>query len=403
MGNHGNKIKKEDFAAILKSAIDSTDSSTYLKTGFRSCGLYPFHEDSMNLKRLIKQTQPITLTENADKIENSEAHLSYLESFIDNSVLCQFKECESFWNGDIEYKALFDVWSLIKNKEETSSNEIQNIEQNTSIDILSLENFDQVWLENLFNDCDDEALTLNFSTENPNRLDFDVNQNCEVTEPAEAAQCSTEQLKENSASEKCDEVLPVGVPGTSGLNIAQKPQSLDSLISPFKKAFFYMEECEMPKEKIRPKFKMPIVTSSEWVKFHKTKQQEKENLIKIKEEKRLQRLQKSTERKEKLKPKPKIKAKESKTKTDQNEIYGIGTHVIFIYELEYFPGKITDVKDNKFQISSMQMYIGGKWRWPEKPDIIWYDRAEILEIINSPEHTKRGMFIVPEIRKYQQK
>ncbi|KAF9405327.1 hypothetical protein HW555_013897 [Spodoptera exigua] len=47
-------------------------------------------------------------------------------------------------------------------------------------------------------------------------------------------------------------------------------------------------------------------------------------------------------------------------------------YVIVLYEGEYFPGKVENVNEKQYEVSTMTLSTGNSFRWPEKPDKIWY-------------------------------
>lgn len=77
-----------------------------------------------------------------------------------------------------------------------------------------------------------------------------------------------------------------------------------------------------------------------------------------------------------------------------------GCYVIIKYEGEYFPGKI-EKEGGLYEISTMVLSTGNTFRWPEKPDKIWYTTRDIVEIINPPvKHNYRGFFKIEEMEKF---
>lgn len=51
-----------------------------------------------------------------------------------------------------------------------------------------------------------------------------------------------------------------------------------------------------------------------------------------------------------------------------------GSYVIVIYEGEYFPGLIEYINNDRFKISTMTFSSGNTYKWPEKKDVLWYDK-----------------------------
>lgn len=76
--------------------------------------------------------------------------------------------------------------------------------------------------------------------------------------------------------------------------------------------------------------------------------------------------------------------------------------VVVLYEGEYFPGQVTEVKteDNYclYKIQCMSK-SGANWKWPDIPDEMFYQRSEILRKIDPTLVTpvsSRGVFKVNE-------
>jgi len=52
--NNEGQLRKEDFAPVLKTALDSLHYKRTLRKGFETCGLYPFSANAVNYKTLNK-------------------------------------------------------------------------------------------------------------------------------------------------------------------------------------------------------------------------------------------------------------------------------------------------------------------------------------------------------------
>lgn len=79
------------------------------------------------------------------------------------------------------------------------------------------------------------------------------------------------------------------------------------------------------------------------------------------------------------------------------ERLGKGDFVIFLYEGEQFPGKVTLVKEDECEISSMQK-SGQNWKWPNKVDVLFYSKKDIEKKIEPPNQLKRGVFEIQELK-----
>ena len=76
--------------------------------------------------------------------------------------------------------------------------------------------------------------------------------------------------------------------------------------------------------------------------------------------------------------------------------YSVGNFVKFVYEGEYFPGKIIFINDDDCMIKSMAR-SGFNWKWPQHKDIILYPFSNITKKIAPPVSKKREAFCVPEL------
>lgn len=75
----------------------------------------------------------------------------------------------------------------------------------------------------------------------------------------------------------------------------------------------------------------------------------------------------------------------------------VGCYVLVEYEAELFPGVITCIMDKWITVKAMEKCKGG-WRWPEKDDVIDYERDKVVRMINFPVPiNNRGTFRVPEL------
>lgn len=88
-----------------------------------------------------------------------------------------------------------------------------------------------------------------------------------------------------------------------------------------------------------------------------------------------------------------------------NEDIDIGNFVLFLYENEVYPGQVTQIKSEKnkksFEIKSLEKSGLYQWKWPLSDDILWYVAEDILEVISTPQPSKRGFFTIKEIMKYK--
>lgn len=86
----------------------------------------------------------------------------------------------------------------------------------------------------------------------------------------------------------------------------------------------------------------------------------------------------------------------SSTKVQKGEV-SAGDYVLVMYENHLYPGQVKEVADTTVLISAMEK-CGGNWKWPLKPDSIWYFYDDIKQKINKPcQISKREIFKIPEL------
>nr|CAI5825039.1 unnamed protein product [Callosobruchus analis] len=86
---------------------------------------------------------------------------------------------------------------------------------------------------------------------------------------------------------------------------------------------------------------------------------------------------------------------------ENNDSYEIADFVIFVYEDEYFVGKIESLSEEGVLIKSMQKSLKN-WKWPDKDDLNLYPYQDIKRKINPPKrvNSNRGVYHVPEMQRY---
>jgi len=74
-----------------------------------------------------------------------------------------------------------------------------------------------------------------------------------------------------------------------------------------------------------------------------------------------------------------------------------GIYVTVQYEGCEYPGEVIQVKNCGAKISCMER-SGRSWKWPARPDELFYHVSDTNRVINPPKKmSKRGLFIVPEM------
>ena len=79
----------------------------------------------------------------------------------------------------------------------------------------------------------------------------------------------------------------------------------------------------------------------------------------------------------------------------------VGLYILVNYEGELYPRKITEMKNNdKILITAMQK-SGAHWKWPTKPNEIYYSKDKIVQLIKqTKELGLRDIYSVEELRAY---
>lgn len=77
-----------------------------------------------------------------------------------------------------------------------------------------------------------------------------------------------------------------------------------------------------------------------------------------------------------------------------NTNFSVGNYVVVNFEGNLFPGKVIEKKVGGYTVSVMER-SKKSWKWPSKPDAIFYDAEEVLYSINPPKQiSNRGFFQV---------
>lgn len=366
--NNAVKIKKGEFAGLLKNSMEKTDMKSHLQNGFKACGLFPFNADNIPYGKLL--VQPGTTASNSaiqneattiapvgvcvledasiTVVSNENNLLQGLERNIDCEILKKFKESDQFWNGDIEYGELFVVWHRLS-------------------------------------------------------------QSAAVVEQEMLTQFIDEPMRDEE-NPHVDKTVVVLDHSPIAPTVLTAPTVMDDAPSPFKKSFFWKEADEAGPS-TATKIKIPsVATSDEWMMYHKKRQAEKDLIEETKAEKRrkiLEKKQIAAHKKEhnnieKAKKELHLEKKKKKLHLDTASEITVDDYVIFTYEEAFFPGKVISASETDVEILSMTFSGVSHFKWPENNDQLWYKREDVLEVIKPPTPlNKRGAFIVPEMTKYR--
>lgn len=195
--------------------------------------------------------------------------------------------------------------------------------------------------------------------------------------------------------------------------------------TPFKSLLFWPEQSKNIDKKRKVKVRLPAVASSEqWQDFHRKSLEKKQEIERDKLERKRKREEKRVEKENnapKLKKNDRLKKKdtnneknkehenkEEKAQADKgyNQIneaktFKKNTFVIVDYEGVYYPGKLEDRSSDEVYVSVMEK-TGVNWRWPSKPDKLWYKKEDIVKSIPEPHLiNKRGVYSVEAMKDFE--
>ncbi|KAK9721210.1 CENP-B N-terminal DNA-binding domain [Popillia japonica] len=69
-------------------------------------------------------------------------------------------------------------------------------------------------------------------------------------------------------------------------------------------------------------------------------------------------------------------------------------------ENKIYPGVIKSYDNyGEYEVAVMEETLQGQWKWPIRPDQIWYKKSQVLQKIKEPTPVNsRGLFTIPEIK-----
>lgn len=126
--NPSQRMRKENFAPLLKEALDSLNIMEIVKKGFKTCGLWPFSADAVNyniLNKNKKETEIITEQQDIHSVnevnnykEDCKKHLDFFEKLISNDMLSTLKNAEIDVSAasfiDVKNEGLYEYWKMIR-------------------------------------------------------------------------------------------------------------------------------------------------------------------------------------------------------------------------------------------------------------------------------------------------
>lgn len=112
-------LRREDFAPLLKIAIERIELPKVMSNGFEKCGLSPFSADALQYNQLLQKnktdTIPAAITLRSEREQNLQNHLLFFESNIEENLLNEFRRANEtgIYNGNVENFGLFFFWQKI--------------------------------------------------------------------------------------------------------------------------------------------------------------------------------------------------------------------------------------------------------------------------------------------------
>ena len=62
---------------------------------------------------------------------------------------------------------------------------------------------------------------------------------------------------------------------------------------------------------------------------------------------------------------------------DSTSRLSVNQWVVVTYNAQRYPGKIVEVQENGYIISAMESLGAQQWRWPLRPDVLFYERSQV--------------------------
>lgn len=78
-------------------------------------------------------------------------------------------------------------------------------------------------------------------------------------------------------------------------------------------------------------------------------------------------------------------------------VVDVDSYVVVKYDDNLYPGKVINTKKSGYEVSCMAK-SGLNWKWPQKPDILTYNKSDIVKLIGEPvKISGRGLYKVSEM------
>lgn len=122
-------ISKPDFCQLLEKCLNDCMTPELIKKSFETTALFPFGAQHYDFSRLLIQNSEDEETQDDDNDDSSHGFFDKIQDLIGNLLphrVDEFQSCTGDWEGDVDAKELFMVWSHLKNMSEKNTSTIVN-------------------------------------------------------------------------------------------------------------------------------------------------------------------------------------------------------------------------------------------------------------------------------------
>lgn len=433
-------LNKTTFPLMFSEALKGVNKECIIN-GFRKCGLYPWSPDAVDYTKCMKDRQINLELMKKDSLPQENTHLKYIEQFINSDILNSFRECygsHESWSGDPKWLELYNVWLKIKKIHDATNNlplskqkviekhtqfrdrsssstcttSQKSVTENSSVNLETSSTMGQANLEENLKLTDASSFKTSNETVVLDAVEMASNENTPPKAIIDNSQLQTPDTTKFLVENKV--LSPILLNDNSNLSVG----------TPFKNALMWPEKKDTKLKRKRNVDRTPsVVTSREWKKFMRQKEEKKQNEEKLKEErKRLRyernqiKLKEKEQRLLQLNKKKKTETQESSDDTDESISYAdtssasekfsdleqtsvkenissdtLNTQVALrheeyyavFYEEQYFIGRITSIdhKNSKATIKFLKEISENSFLWPTKNDV---DEVHLFRIFFGP-------------------
>lgn len=117
------RMRRDEFAPLLKASMEKLDTESLLRNGFQATGLHPFNVGALRENHLLNkivenspdQEEPTTSNCQSNGISGLQLLEDTIES-IEPGLVDAFEQAlEGEWAGELQHLSLFNVWKNIRN------------------------------------------------------------------------------------------------------------------------------------------------------------------------------------------------------------------------------------------------------------------------------------------------